>query len=210
MQKSQLVIAAALMLAGVSTVSAASSVDLSVTGKITPAACTPSLSRGGTVDHGKISVQDLNPRGNTQLPNATLALEVNCVGATTMAIKITDNRFGTSAYHDGVVSSFGLGLASNNKKIGWYEVQMNNATADGVPGEVIESVDGKTWLYAGSTWQPNWMRSLNGATGSYAPLPMQAFKADLDFITWIREKSTLPAAEEVLIDGSATLDVVYL
>ncbi|WP_248731101.1 DUF1120 domain-containing protein [Pseudomonas sp. MWU13-2517] len=210
MQQSQLVIAAALMLAGVSTVSAASSVDLSVTGKITPAACTPSLSRGGTVDHGKISVQDLNPRGNTQLPNATLTFEVNCVATTALAVKVTDNRFGTAGYTDWTDSYFGLGLASNNNKIGWYELRMNNATADGVPREVIESVDGKTWLYAGTVWQPNWMRSLNGATGSYAPLPMQAFKADLDFITWIVDKNKLPAAEEVLIDGSATLDVVYL
>ncbi|MBI6906832.1 DUF1120 domain-containing protein [Pseudomonas sp. SIMBA_059] len=210
MQQSQLMIAAALMLAGVSTASAASSVDLSVTGKITPAACTPILSNGGLVDHGKVSVQDLKPRGNTQLPDATLTLEVNCEASTTLAIKVTDNRSGTVSYNNGTASFFGLGLAANDKKIGWYEVRMNNATADGELREMIESVDGSTWLYAGTHWQPDWMRALNGASGSYAPLPMQTFKADLAIATWITDKTTLPVAEEILIDGSATLDVVYL
>lgn len=210
MQQSQLLIATALLLAGVSNVMAASSVDMSVTGTITPSACTPLLSKGGIVDHGKISAQDLKPTGNTQLPDATLALEVTCESTVLMAVKVTDNRFGTAGNTDWSDSVFGLGLTSDNRKIGWYELKMSNATADGTPREVIESVDGKTWLYAGTTWQPNWMRSLNGATGSYAPLPLQTFKADLDFVTWIKDKRQLPVTEEIQIDGSATLDVVYL
>ncbi|WP_256590845.1 MULTISPECIES: DUF1120 domain-containing protein [unclassified Pseudomonas] len=40
---------------------AASSVDLTVTGTITPAACMPSISNGGAIDLGKISAKDLNP-----------------------------------------------------------------------------------------------------------------------------------------------------
>lgn len=39
---------------------AASSTDLTVTGVITPQACTPSLSNGGIIDNGKISAKDLN------------------------------------------------------------------------------------------------------------------------------------------------------
>ncbi|WP_330220783.1 DUF1120 domain-containing protein [Pseudomonas frederiksbergensis] len=44
---------------------AASSTDLTVTGTITPSACTPSLSGNGVVDYGKISARDLNQDTST-------------------------------------------------------------------------------------------------------------------------------------------------
>ena len=48
----------AIALAGGGQAMAASSVDLSIKGSITPAACTPTLSNGGVVMHGKISYSD--------------------------------------------------------------------------------------------------------------------------------------------------------
>ena len=45
----------ALLLALSNAVCAASSVDLTVKGLITPSACAPSLSSGGLVDHGKVA-----------------------------------------------------------------------------------------------------------------------------------------------------------
>lgn len=50
----------ALMLTSAGTAMAASSVDLSVRGLITPSACEPTLSSGGVYDIGKISAKDLN------------------------------------------------------------------------------------------------------------------------------------------------------
>ena len=49
---------------------AASNTDLSVTGIITPASCTPSLSDGGVVDHGKLTARDLEldkPTGSSAI-----------------------------------------------------------------------------------------------------------------------------------------------
>lgn len=212
MQLSNVMIGAVLFLAGATQVMAASSVELNVGGLITPSACTPSLSNNGVVDHGRISVHDLEPWGRTQLPDATLTFQVTCQGTTLIAIKATDNRAGTAGYMDWATSFFGVGLASNNKKVGWYALKMNNPTADDVAGALIESPDGKTWVDAWDTvWQPNWMRAFNGASeGSHAPLPIKSFKADLVISTGINNKQSLPVGEEVPIDGSATLDVVYL
>ena len=53
-------LATALLISASAAAMAASSVDLSVKGVITPNACTPSLSGGGVVDYGKISAKDLN------------------------------------------------------------------------------------------------------------------------------------------------------
>ncbi|ONH55214.1 Protein of unknown function [Pseudomonas cedrina] len=206
---------AALLLASVSNVLAASSIDLSVTGAITPAACTPALSGGGVVDHGKISFSDLNKAWpyQTQLPVATLALSVNCSAATLFAVKSHDNRAGTvSAGFD--VSSFGLGLVNGDKKVGWYTLKMSNSLADGVPQSVIESVDGKTWFDAPEdlqVWQPDWMRAFSAVIGSNAaPIPVQAMTTDLLIQTTIVDKRELPTGQEVPLDGSATLDIVYL
>ncbi|PNA52870.1 hypothetical protein C1Y14_34105, partial [Pseudomonas sp. MPR-R5B] len=61
MKKPLAALATLVMLATSGAAVAASSVDLTVTGLITPTACTPSLSANGVVDHGKISAKDLSP-----------------------------------------------------------------------------------------------------------------------------------------------------
>ena len=206
MQPSRALITAAFLLAGVSNVMAASSVDLGVVGVITPSACTPTLSNNGVVDHGKVSVQDFPDSGNKKLPTTTLQLVVACNAPMLMAIKPTDNRAGTALYP--WPEYFGLGLASGGEKIGWYELVMRSATADDVPGVVIDSYDGR-WSEAENTvWGAGVMRTV-GSTG-WAPLPLTTFKADVDVYTTLTDKTNLPISEEIQIDGSATLDVVYL
>ena len=214
MNPSRVLITAAFVLAGVSNAMAASSVDLSVVGVITPSACTPTLSGNGVVDHGKISIQDFPDLGYKVLPKATLQLEVICDAPVLMAVKSTDNRPGTAvpAYwgQPEDLSRFGLGLTSAGKKIGWYELSTSNATADDNPVGLIESPNGNTWVDAPdrSTWQPGWMRTAHDS--SSAPFPMTRFSAQVGVATTLTGKRDLPIAEEVYIDGSATLDVVYL
>lgn len=213
MKPSITLISAALLAVASAGAVAASSVDLSVQGVITPAACTPALSSGGLVEHGKISVQDLHPSGDTQLSEARLQLSIVCEASTLMAIKGTDNRPGTSPEWDGALSNFGLGLATGDKKIGWYTLTLANGLADETPRGMIESFDGRTWTYAGETtiWQPNWMRTFNAASDTNpAPLPVQSFKADVVIATTLTSKQNLPVTEDIIIDGSATLDVIYL
>ena len=207
MQPSRALITAAFLLTGVSNVMAASSVDLSVVGVVTPSACTPTLSNNGVVDHGKVSVQDFPESGNKVLPTASLQLVVNCNAPMLMAVKSTDNRTGTTANNS--IIHFGVGLASGGEKIGWYELSMANATADDEPGTLIESPDGADWMDAdGYIWQPGWMRTVQGAR--YAPLPLTTLKAEVILKTTLTDKNNLPISEEIQIDGSATLDVVYL
>ena len=202
-----------IALTGASSAFSASSVDLTVKGLITPAACMPLMSNGGLVDHGKISAKDLHPTGNTVLPDASLQLSINCEAATLVAIKGTDNRAGTSAEPSFALPNYGLGLASGDQKIGWYLLKMTNTTADDVLRDVIESADGQTWMDApaNTVWQPNWMRTVNGASNT-APVPLllTTLKTDVVISTTLRSQRDLPIAEEILIDGSATLDIVYL
>lgn len=211
------VMAAAIALGGVVPVLAASSVDVNVKGSITPAACTPALSGGGVVDHGKISRKDLN-QGNvpTALPVATLRLSVECAAPTLIAIKSRDNRAGSSGEEFiGKRENFGLGLVDGNKKVGWYLLKTLNGQADGVDRPMIESYDGASWsdaTHPDLVWQVAGMRSLSESAGSDAvPLPLKAMSMDVRVETMIVRLQYLPSlGEEIPLDGSATLDVVYL
>ncbi|WP_122802093.1 DUF1120 domain-containing protein, partial [Pseudomonas viridiflava] len=53
MNKHLIAVASALLITGTAPAFAASTVDLTVKGIITPNACTPGLSSGGIIDHGK-------------------------------------------------------------------------------------------------------------------------------------------------------------
>lgn len=211
MQPSRVLVTAAFLLTGVSNVMAASTVDLSVVGKIIPSACTPTLSNDGTVDHGKISIKDF-PAGEKVLPEATINLEVTCDAPTLMAVRSLDNRAGTASFQSSTydpLTVYGLGLASGGQKIGRYELKMKDVTADEQPSAVIESIDKETWLAADNAmWQPRWLRTVSN--GNLMPMAVTTLKADLVVSTVLAPKSALPGAEEIRIDGSATLEVIYL
>lgn len=207
-----LVVVVALFSAGQAI--AASSVDLSVKGNITPAACTPTLGNGGVVDHGKIALKDLNFNRPTALPVATLQLAVDCAASTLIAIKSRDNRPGSSGEGTPGLPNFGLGLVNGDRKIGWFVLKMANAQADSIVRPLIESGDGQTWSdasYPDLVWQVNGMRTVSsGAGGAPSPLPLQRMTVDLLVETMMVQRQNLPPREEFPIDGSATLEIVYL
>lgn len=87
---------------------AASSTDLTVTGIITPTACTPALSNNGTVDFGKRSAKDLNQ--TRTFCTESSKLNVVCDGETTFALELADNR-STST-----ISPYLYGLGRNQRQ----------------------------------------------------------------------------------------------
>ena len=212
MRKLLYVTATAFTLGSIGHAWAASSVDLSVKGIVTPAACTPTLSSGGVVDHGKISAQDLKINVPTALPVGTVQLRVECAAATLIAVKSRDNRAGSSGENPIGKPNFGLGLV-NGKKIGWFLLTQTNGQADGASRPLIESNDGLTWsdaTHPGLVWQVGNLRAFAGAGGDTVPQPLQTMTVDVQVETFLLKKQDLPFREEFPIDGSATLDVVYL
>lgn len=214
MKQSLKIIAASIALGAASSALAASSVDLSVKGVITPSACTPSLAGGGVVDYGKISIKDLELSGGTQLPTLSVQLGVTCEAATLFALKSRDNRPGTVNDPSSEVSFFGLGLMENGKKMGRYYMQMNNTLADNAPVAVIESVTGDTWLATvegSQVWQPQWMRAFDTTPGGeLMPSAIRSLRTDILVTANVTTAYNMPAGQEVPMDGSATFDIVYL
>ncbi|TPG80719.1 DUF1120 domain-containing protein [Pseudomonas arsenicoxydans] len=200
---------AALLLTGASSAFAASSTDLTVKGLITPNACTPVLAGGGIADHGKFSVQDLNPDKHTYLPEIVMQMTVSCDAATSFAINPIDNRAGTGT----AGTYFGLGLINTNEKLGNFRVIPRNVMADGTHAQAILSTDGgETWLKEGATafWGVNNIWSVGALGADIAPIAMKDLSLDLRVRTGIAPTNSLTLTDEVTLDGSATLQIKYL
>ncbi|WP_455827203.1 DUF1120 domain-containing protein [Pseudomonas graminis] len=204
-------LATALLIGTSASALAASTVDLTVKGIITPNACTPrlGLSGSGVVDYGKISAKDLNLTAPTQLPRTTLQLTITCEGDTLFAVKGTDNRAGSNS-SDG---DYGLGLINGTQKLGAYDLVLNNAVADDVAVTVLESRDnGTTWAESANENLPPSSLAAFGdrSSGTWLPVPARQVITDLMVYAQIARADSLDLSDEHPIDGSATLEVKYL
>ncbi|VVN47713.1 Protein GltF [Pseudomonas fluorescens] len=198
---------AAMLLASSASAFAASSTELTVTGFITPSACEPSLSNGGNVTYGKIPVKDLDPVRPTILGEQTLQLTVTCDAPTRMALEAKDNREGSDFGNDPM--KYGLGLINTTEKLGDMDVFLRLPVADGRSARAIISEDG------GTTWSPSIFLSRFSITsmadvGTVDPIPAELFTADLVVYPRIAPTNQLTLTDEVPIDGSVTLTVIYL
>lgn len=200
-------VTAALLVASSATAFAASSVDLTVKGLITPSACTPALSNGGTVDYGKISAKDLNIDQVTFLAQQSLQLTVTCDAATLMALDADDNRAGSN--HGNDTMEFGLGLINDTEKLGAMTLRLMSPIADGVEVKAIGSEDGGvTWFSERYLMPENLISVAN--TSADAPIPVQVLTSEIHVDPKIAPASGLTLTNEAAIDGSVTITVRYL
>lgn len=196
---------------------AASSTDVSVTGMITPAACTPSLSGAGSFDFGKISAQDLNQDKITSFKSEFQRLTVACSAPTRFAIDGVDNRSGTA--HVANSSYFGLGL-NGTEKIGSF---MMGLQAAGITADGNTDVQRMVSVNGGSSWIPrsdqvSYLINRDiarvllgfGRQGATEPAPIGTLAADLQVTMNIVKGSDLTLTDDINIDGAASIEVTYL
>lgn len=207
MKASLIVLASAVFIANGPLALAASSTDLTVKGSITPSACVPAMSQDGIVEYGKIPAKDLLIDRATFLPPVTLQLKVTCAAQTLFALNTRDNRLGTA--HVSQPYYYGLGLINGNQKLGKYEIGVFNPVADTLVYPLFSFDYGTTWIvnsfgsYMGHDY---W----NAFGDTPTPKALSSVTVDLRIATSIAPARGLTLAGEVPLDGSATLDVVYL
>lgn len=209
---------------------AANSVDLRVTGTITPEACDVSLSGGGNFDVGTISSTSLKQTQYTILGQtisiAPQNLDIVCTGPTQVAFKVIDNRSSSVilpsyASSDASRYAMGLGFDAANNPIGYYDLNIiiGQSGADGIVGEVKTSTDG------GTTWGPyrNGAQSLASysvypeiyaidgpGTAGTPPNPITSAWGRLQVNPSIQPTNNLDTSQDINLDGSATIELVYL
>ena len=199
---------AGLLIASALPALAASTVDLTVKGLIVPSACMPSLS-AETIDVGRVSVKDLNLDTRTQLTPVTLQMGIDCEASTLFALTATDNRTDSA----NSIIEYGIGKTSAGQRIGGYVMFLDQGVADSNSVRLIQSADnGATWnSYGADTgWQTNRWISIQEIGAPRVPVPAQNTQVALSVKPFILPAQGLTITEDTVIDGSVTVEVLYL
>jgi len=216
MKRIPISLTAALLVSTTTCALAASTADMTVNGIITPVACTPIFSNNGLVDYGKISRQDLNVDKRTQLRDESLDLNISCNEAARFALIMRDNREGSAIVNSEIY--YGLQFDRRGNKIGLYSLHFDpaNTVADALPQvyRTDSTTGGLAWSSSRSSPIPIGARSYLGFTdvaGSTAgPIMIQNLSSRVTLVTVIAPTSTLDLSDDATLDGSATLEVLYL
>lgn len=220
------------VLATSSAAMAAESLDIKVIGTITPAACVPTLSGGGTIDYGTIPPDSLKQDAFTTLDEKQINFTITCDAPTKVAVtaksgrgasavqqsngSLVDMSTGNNGMFDGInISAVGLGL-DGDKGIGGYGLRLAIGTmvADGTPVDSIQS-DGNTtsWSKAqtGSMFSSTSQRYVSwAASGTLEPVAFTTLTGKLGAQAYINKASELDLTKPVQLDGLSTLTLVYL
>ena len=211
-----------------STAQAAETAEMTVTGRVLPPSCTIDLS-SGTINYGTLPVSKLNAGTPTAVTpwmggnTPTDTLNIACDAPAQIAVQLLDNRANTTA--PGVILGsvldasateiFGLGLDGAGTSVGAYSVTATDtgATVDGSTGKVITSADGSSWSDGANVLfsnQAGWLMSWTAAGSGAAPEPVTTIAQALSINAAVVGTDTLDTSSPVSLDGSLTIELVYL
>jgi hypothetical protein len=189
---------------------------LQVQGTYAPAACRPTLSSAGQVDFGRIGLNELNRDKPTLLGRQT-SLNVECDAATRFAVRAVDNRMGTAsdALPLPAASLFGIGRNATGQPLGGFSIRLGTAVERN--GNTASTLRGDP---AAQLWRPDpdqllrhdatitaWQSS---QSAGLAPEAWTALAIPLTIDLYLRPTRQLDVGQETAIDGSATLEIIYL
>lgn len=205
-----------LLLCGSAQALASSTVDLSVQGLIIPAACLPQLSSSGLIDYGKIAQQDLNLETATRLPVKNLHIGITCNGPVRYALRMADNRDGSAMVNSEIY--YGLGFDHSGNRLGVYSMTFDPRQTQASNTAQIYGTESTT---GGLAWRTSNLNSIDIGSRSYlgftdvegsvsGPTAISILGGIVTVQTVINARKNLNLSVETPLDGSATLEVVYL
>jgi len=201
-------VAIVLGLAAMTDAHAASTVDLTVTGRVTPDACHIELTNDGIIEHNKIPAHSLNADEFTVLPSQLLELHVLCARPMLFALVGIDNRTDSSLAPD---FFYGLGrnIHAPEERLGSVALSYRNAVGDAQPMQVLASTNnGETWSPDPNAYPRSYMAF--APLGDRQPDFISQLTAELQVVTAINFSQYLTLDQEVPLDGSIVLDLRYL
>jgi len=195
---------------------AGNTVELKIIGTIRPTACTPSLGAGGVADYGTIAAASLMRGSYTKLPRKEMSFTIVCDAAAKVALKTIDNRSASvvsgvagASVPDAVV--YGLGSVANSK-VGGYMLYIPQATvtADNTPVAQIFSASGGNWSSTADGMLGKDRILSWAAAGTSTPAAFRTVQGVIAIEPYLNKPENLPLSQSVPLDGSVTLEVVYL
>lgn len=215
----------------------AESVDVRVIGTIAPAACTPTVSGGGTIDYGIIDGSTLSATEYTVLPLKEIDFSISCTAPAKVAIKGINGRPNSlaggvegSASHSGgtpvllpglggVANVVGLGL-DGTTKIGGYGIVFvpDSFTDNGTTVSFISQLGNPmitpawTTYAAGSLYHAGTVERYTSwaESGKTVPVAIENLAGKMKVQAYLNKGSELDLTRPITLDGLSTLEVVYL
>lgn len=220
---------ALVVLAVTSTAALANSIDVKVVGTISPAACTPALAGGGTIDYGVIAASSLKGDTLNQLNKKQLDFSITCEAPTKIALRALNGRPNTAAgttetgefgggVPDGISNElgqfvFGLGL-DGESKVGGYTIALQDVSIDGKEAAHLTRIDGSdTWTRATEGRALAWDRAFESSFtlgDAIEPVAFTTLAGKLSVEAYLNKTSELDLSKPVKLDGLTTLELVYL
>lgn len=198
---------------------AGSTAELVVRGVITPQACVPSLDGNGIVAFGDIPAHSLKAGQYTRLPDKQINLRIACANAIKVAIRFSDNRnastvsgIGIAVSGSGFAEIYNFGLGSvEGKNVGGYLLSIGSgSTADGKPAKNISSSDGTSWRIGERLVRSNGADYVSFGDEENRPTPVKQIALTIDVKAILNKPENLSLTHDVPLDGSATIEVIYL
>ncbi len=229
MMKNMMKTACAIAVLAASANVMAESADLLIKGTISPTACEPVFMAGGVIDYGTIHPSTLKTDDYTNLPLKDTSLTISCNAPAKLAFNIINNRKGTvpgrpsprdfdypstgaKLFNNAQASAMGLGM-SNEKAVGAWAIKPTAVTVDEAIGALIDTNDsGQSWAkYAKiSIGSSKSMLTSAAKAGEVLPVAGKVFKYDFAVDAYLNKTADLDITKPVILDGSATFEVVYL
>lgn len=192
---------------------AASSVDLSISATTNPAACDIRLDNDGRVDYGILQRSDLNPSASraTLLPLKTLGWSISCAYAVPIGMQWVDNHAAHGSLPAGT-HYFSLGKDARGTPIGSMQIHYGDATV--ADSNTVAAISRRI----GSV---DWIPNLNGIVDNRFVLAFAApgtgllgsfasYSGQLTLTSQIAPLDTLDRTRVIQLDGSATVEIIYL
>lgn len=191
--------------------------ELSLRARFAPAACTPQLSNGGLVDYGTLPAKSLNAENETPMATKTLLFSVNCDAPARFALLMKDNRDG-SATGGTDETAYGLDVDNSRNKIGRFYLTIDPADFSADTQPLLYRTDstsgGAAWSSASSRQIPMAAHSYLAFTDSLGstsgPVAIQNLAGTVRIKTYLAPMNALDLSTDVHINGSGTIEIIYL
>ena len=191
--------------------------EMTLRAHFAPVACQPALSDQGVVDYGILFAKNLNPTTETPLPIRTLRLSVTCDAQTRFALRMHDNRDG-SATGGTDETAYGLDLDASHNKIGRFYLTIDPAEFSADTLRTLYRTDSTS---NGAAWSNSSARQIPMAANSYmgftdksglstGPVAIQTLAGTVRIKTYLAPMQSLDLRQVVHINGSGTIEIIYL
>lgn len=199
---------------------AAQSAELRLAGQIVTGACQIQLSSAdNTIDYGTIFASTLKADAWTNVDGKSIGFRIDCEQPSLIALRGTDSRGGAimpPSRRENIYYSMGTDSAGSQIGSYGFVILPGNLQADGVSATPIanDAEGSGSWAAHIEFFKPegdrliSFSKSPNLGTPAAVTMVTGSFATSAD--SAIRPKNDLALHEEVLIDGMATVELVYL